>query len=164
MPERMKPPFKYIGNMGEYSLVPVSKELNPMQRLSSEALKENGFLKTLPLEKQEIALQTLSVLGNYTLSICQGRWNSYRWRDAWRELMKQAKPLINYAIAATGRPTIETGYENLFQMLDTGVETMEDLRRYIAAKKQDLPPETVNPNASVNAGIQYAHARRLTKR
>ena len=115
--------------MGEYSLTPVGKELNPMQKLSSEALKENGFLKTLPPENQEIVLQTLSILGTYTITICDGKWNSYRWRDAWKDLMKVTKPLINSAISITGRPTIESGYENLFQMLDTGVETMEDLRR-----------------------------------
>jgi hypothetical protein len=158
MPERMKAPFKYINieNPGEYCLAHVGKELNPMQRLSSEALKENGFFKTLPPENQEIALQTLSILGTHTLIICEGRWNSNTWRDAWKMLMKFDKPLINSAIAATGQPTIESGFKNLYHMLDTGVgvKTMEDLRRVIAVGRQELPIAPISPTAVINNGVK----------
>lgn len=123
-------PIKYVGEAGDAVLTdPYSSELAPIQAISAEALSTNSFYNRLSEGRQRVVLQSLSVLGSYAISICEGNWNSFRWADVWSRLNIDASGLVSAGTDASSEPIMRRGFETLFHMLETGTETVEELKK-----------------------------------
>jgi len=158
MPERITVPFKYIGDVGKCSLMPVGEELTSLQQFSKAALETIPRFRKLTAVNQDICLQTLSVLGAYTISICDGKWNSSRWYETWEKLNSDAIVVINAGTRVSSEATIKNGFMNLFQMLECGARTRQELSRVKSLNKGELPDgSTAAITSSVQQGLIIAH-------
>lgn len=130
MKERTVAPFKYTDGVRDCCLLPAG-EIKPgtIQNMSKQALERNAHFKKLNAEKQGKAIQVLSVLGVYTASSCEGRWNRTRWGIEWENVSVEAESILTVGIENTTESIMRTGFRVLFHMLEIGVTTKKDLSR-----------------------------------
>lgn len=139
MSERIRVPIKYVGEVGENSFILNTDTLpGTIEVLSREALDRIKFFNSCSQDKQAVAIKALSILGLYTISLCEGKWNSSRWAEVWEDLNFQAQPIIDLGSRETTELTIRQGFKNLFQMLETGANSMEALSNKKRLNKQEI--------------------------
>jgi len=129
--EKISTPFKYVGEVSRSCLVPL-KDIQPesLQQMSQEALNSYATFRNFKEKKQNNAIQALSLMGAYTISNCNGKWNRTRWLEQWGVIKKQAQVILQKGSRNTSKATMETGYQVLFNMLEAGVKTRKDLLEY----------------------------------
>ena len=118
-------PIKYTGETGPNSMLPFNpEEPNPMQALSINALARDTYFQRIPLHKQQLVIQTLSVLANFVAFEFSGKPKQDRelWIEKWDELNTTAAsiidPIKNRKVDCEA--VLQRGFKNLYQGFKTG--------------------------------------------
>lgn len=148
----------------ERGYLELEAEPTPMQKMSREAYGGTRSFADYSSQRQEAALDVLTQVGNIVTSRCDGRWNTARWADVWEDLSDEHGPLMQRGFEATTPAAFSSAFKRLFQMLEVGVETMEELkgRKKLNKQRQVMARGVVARKAVINvarAAVRNSHPR-----